>query len=224
MTSLSPYIAYRCIVGSRAYGLETDASDTDVRGFYLPPARLHWSLTKLPEQLECEERQECIWELEKLLRLALGSNPNVLECLYTPLVEHTSPIAEELREMGEAFLSKLAFERYMGYADAQFRKMEASMQTRGQVKWKHAMHLIRLLIAGEHLLREGRVLVDVRDHREVLLSIKRGERTWEEVATMRAQRSEALQAAASRTTLPEEPDRQRVDDFLIRARRAMVDV
>ena len=29
---LEDHIIYRCIVGSRAYGLETDASDTDLRG------------------------------------------------------------------------------------------------------------------------------------------------------------------------------------------------
>ena len=32
---LEPHVIYRCIVGSRAYGLDTDASDTDLRGIYL---------------------------------------------------------------------------------------------------------------------------------------------------------------------------------------------
>src|SRR4051812_10237498 len=37
-------VIYRCVIGSRAYGLEHDDSDTDRRGVYLPPAELHWSL------------------------------------------------------------------------------------------------------------------------------------------------------------------------------------
>ena len=37
-------VIYRCIVGSRAYGLNHADSDTDRRGIYLPPADLHWSL------------------------------------------------------------------------------------------------------------------------------------------------------------------------------------
>ncbi|MEZ4727824.1 MAG: nucleotidyltransferase domain-containing protein [Caldilineaceae bacterium] len=40
------------MVGSRAYGLAHEESDTDRRGVYLPPADLHWSLYGVPEQLE----------------------------------------------------------------------------------------------------------------------------------------------------------------------------
>src|SRR6267154_1000197 len=34
---LEPLIIYRCVVGSRAYGLDHDDSDTDRRGIYLAP-------------------------------------------------------------------------------------------------------------------------------------------------------------------------------------------
>src|SRR5690349_14259294 len=37
---LQPFVIYRCRVGSRAFGLVTDESDDDIRGIYLPPARL----------------------------------------------------------------------------------------------------------------------------------------------------------------------------------------
>src|SRR6185295_2817847 len=37
---LEKLIIYRCVVGSRAYGLETDDSDVDRRGVYLAPAEL----------------------------------------------------------------------------------------------------------------------------------------------------------------------------------------
>ena len=69
--NLRPWIVYRCQVGSRAFGLANDDSDDDIRGIYLPPARLHWSLFKLPEQLEfnAEDRDEVYWELEKFLKL-----------------------------------------------------------------------------------------------------------------------------------------------------------
>ena len=40
---LYQFVIYRCIVGSRAYGLEEDSSDIDRRGIYLPPADLEWS-------------------------------------------------------------------------------------------------------------------------------------------------------------------------------------
>ena len=48
--NLYDYVIYRCVVGSRAYGLDNENSDTDRRGIYLPPADLHWSLYGIPEQ------------------------------------------------------------------------------------------------------------------------------------------------------------------------------
>ena len=117
-------VIYRCIVGSRAYGLDNEQSDTDRRGIYQPPAMLHWSLYGIPEQLENKENQECYWELQKFLILALKANPNVLECLYTPLVETVSPVAQELLEIREIFLSQLVYQTYNSYVLSQFKKME----------------------------------------------------------------------------------------------------
>src|SRR6059058_727082 len=50
--NLYQYVIFRCIVGSRAYGLDHENSDVDRRGIYLPPADLHWSMFGIPEQLE----------------------------------------------------------------------------------------------------------------------------------------------------------------------------
>ena len=57
--ALRPYIIYSCVVGSRAYGLDGPESDTDRRGIYLPPARLHWALAGVPDQIEDVAAQEC---------------------------------------------------------------------------------------------------------------------------------------------------------------------
>jgi len=42
-------VIFRCVIGSRAYGLDDERSDTDRRGIYLPPAELQWSLYGVPE-------------------------------------------------------------------------------------------------------------------------------------------------------------------------------
>jgi hypothetical protein len=216
------YIIYRCVVGSRAYGLDTTASDTDRRGIYLPPARHHWSLRGVPEQWENEATQECYWELEKFLVLALKANPNVLECLYTPLVESVQPPATEVLAAREAFLSQLVYQTYNGYVMSQFRKLEQDLRTKGTLKWKHAMHLIRLLLAGITVLREGYVPVQVGDRRDALLAIRRGEVSWAEVNAWRLALHKEFDAALAGTRLPERPDYARADALLIRARRAMV--
>lgn len=219
---LRPYIVYVCVVGSRAYGLDSAASDTDRRGVYLPPARLHWSLAGVPEQIEDKGAEECYWELQKFLILALKANPNVLECLYTPMVEHATPLADELREMRAIFLSKLIYQTYNGYVLSQFKKLEQDLRTKGAIKQKHAMHLIRLLLAGATALREGIIPVSVTEHRERLLAIKRGEMLWDDINAWRLELHQAFDAAFAATRLPERPDYERVNAFLLRARRSMV--
>src|SRR5207249_5507895 len=102
-------VIYRCVIGSRAYGLEHEESDIDRRGVYLPPAELHWSLFGVPEQLENPQTQDTYWELQKFLVLALKANPNVLECLYTPMVEHATDLARQMLALRERFLSKLVY-------------------------------------------------------------------------------------------------------------------
>ncbi len=161
--TLYPHVIYRCIVGSRAFGLDTDASDTDRRGFYLAPANLQWSLAGAPEQLERPETQETYWELQKFITMALKANPNVLECLYTPLVETVTPLAQELLDMREIFLSRFVYPTYNGYVLSQFKKLEQDLRIKGEPRWKHAMHLIRLLLSGITALREGHIAVRVEE-------------------------------------------------------------
>ncbi|WP_404310940.1 nucleotidyltransferase domain-containing protein [Neorhodopirellula lusitana] len=216
-------VIYRCVIGSRAYGLEDDASDTDRRGIYLPSADLHWSLYGVPEQLENDETQEVYWELQKFIVLALKANPNVLECLYSPIVENVTPLGEELLAMREAFLSKLVFQTFSGYVASQFKKMQTDIRNQGRVKWKHVMHLIRLLLSGTHVLREGVMIVEVGDYRERLLTIKRGEMSFGDADEWRKRLQSDFESAFKTTALPDRPNYERANAFLIRARRRAID-
>jgi uncharacterized protein len=215
-------VILRCVIGSRAYGLDTEASDTDRRGVYLPPAALQWSLYGVPDQLEDEQTQEAYWELQKFLVMALKGNPNVLECLFTPLLEFATPLGEELLAMRATFLSRMVYQTYNGYVLSQFKRMQADIRNHGAVKLKHVMHLIRLLLSGIHVLREGFVPVDVGAHRTRLLQIKTGELPWDEVEAWRLELHAEFDRALEQTTLPERPDYERANEFLVRARQLAV--
>ncbi|MFN9603107.1 MAG: DNA polymerase beta superfamily protein [Planctomycetota bacterium] len=212
-------VIYRCVIGSRAYGLDDEQSDTDRRGFYLPQAQMHWSLYGVPEQLENDATQEAYWELQKFIVLALKANPHVLECLYSPFVEFATPLAQELLSIRKVFLSKLVFQTYSGYVASQFKKMQSDIRNQGRVKWKHVMHLIRLLISGTDVLREGELTVKVRDQREQLFAIKQGEWTFAQADSYRKQLQVEFERAFEKTALPDRPDYERANMFLIDARR-----
>jgi predicted nucleotidyltransferase len=220
--NLFDYVMYRCIVGSRAYGLHDADSDTDRRGIYLPSAEIHWSLYGVPEQIEHKEDQECYWELQKFLILALKANPNVLECLYTPLIETATLLAEQLLNMREIFLSQLVYQTYNSYVLSQFKKMERDLRTTGTIRWKHAMHLIRLLLSGITILKEGFVPVRVEDYRDRLLAIKYQQVSWDEMNHWRLSLHQEFDRTFATTHLPERPDYEKANIFLIQARRSMV--
>lgn len=105
---------------------------------------------------------------------------------------------------------------------SQFKRLEQDLRTVGEIKWKHAMHLIRLLIAGVTALREGHVPVNVGEHRERLLSVKRGERSWAEVNAWRLALHAEFDRAVEATSLPDRPDYQKANALLVWARRSMV--
>ncbi|MEU5433491.1 nucleotidyltransferase domain-containing protein [Streptomyces sp. NPDC020719] len=213
------HTVYSCVMGSRAFGLATSASDTDRRGVYVAPTELFWHFDKPPTHVEGPAEEQFSWELERFCELALRANPNILECLHSPLVEQIDDTGRELLSLREAFLSRRAHETFTGYAVSQRRKLEADVRVHGAPRWKHAMHLLRLLTSCRDLLRTGALTIDVGAGREDLLAVKRGEVPWPRVESRMARLAEECGQALARTPLPAEPDRARVADFLFRVRR-----
>jgi predicted nucleotidyltransferase len=221
---VTPFVVYRVLVGSRAFGLNTDSSDEDRRGVYSPPADWHWGLVKPPEQAETFEPgvEETVWEIEKFVRMALQANPNILETLWSPVVLFADETGEELRRIRTAFLSKHLYQTYSGYVLSQFRLMQKKQANAGTFKAKHAMHLIRLLHSGIHALRDGDIRVDVGEHRDELLAIRRGDVPFDDVMSRALDLDREFQAAFTETKLPDKPDVERANRFLISARRRRV--
>ena len=81
------------------------------------------------------------------------------------------------------------------------------------------MHLMRLLLTGAATLREARVPVRVEAHRDRLLAVKRGEVPWTEVEAWRKELHRDFERALAETKLPERPDYEAANGFLLKARR-----
>jgi hypothetical protein len=216
---------YAAVVGSRAFGLDTDASDTDTRGIFQAPTPAFWSLAKPPPHVDGPAPEWFSWEVERFCELALKANPNCLEVLWSPLPVRITPVGRELLELRGAFVSQLVFQTYSGYVLSQFKKLEADLRQHGAPKWKHVMHLLRLQVAAVGLLRTGRLDIDVGPHRERLLAVRAGQVPWPEVEAWRLALHGELDDALAATVLPAAPDVARVDAWLraIRAASARQD-
>jgi hypothetical protein len=217
------FAIYKCVIGSRAYGLADSESDEDVRGVYLPPASWHWSIFGVPEQIECNVPDLVYWELGKFVKLALKANPNILECLFSPIVMHKIPPFTGILFNKKCFLSKIAYRTYSGYASSQFKKLERDLKVKGKIRWKHAMHLIRLLISGIHLFRTHEIMVDVGEHREKLLGIRNEEVSFDDVSRWNLELQSEFEQAMLETSLPEYPDYEKANELLVGARRAAIE-
>lgn len=141
----------------------------------------------------------------------------------TPLDrDRVEELARELLDLRDIFLSKLIYQTYNGYVLSQFKKMNRDLRNKDSVKPKHAMHLIRLLLSGIQVLKAGFVPVRVEAFRDRLLAIRRGEMPWQEAEAWRLSLHQEFDAAFAKTGLPDRPDYERANEFLIKTRRSMV--
>jgi hypothetical protein len=111
----------KCISGSRAYGLHTPTSDTDLKGVFWLPKNEWYGLT-YTDQVSNETNDEVYYELKRFFELLVKNNPNILELLATPddCLIYRHPLMQLIKV--EDFLSKLCKESFAGYALTQIKK------------------------------------------------------------------------------------------------------
>ncbi len=80
---------------------------------------------------------------------------------------------------------------------------------------KHAMHLIRLLVTGTEIL-EGKGVNTYREkEREFFLDIRNGKYSYNDIFKMVDEYERRFKSAAENTSLPDEPDYNRVEELMI---------
>ncbi len=115
------WLIYEAITGSRAYGLATEGSDTDIRGVFVLPLDLYYSLDYIP-QLSNDSNDIVYYELRRFIELLSKNNPNILEMLAIPsdMVLYRDELMNDVRE--KLFLSKLSEQTFANYAFTQVKK------------------------------------------------------------------------------------------------------
>ncbi len=114
-------ILLECLSGSRAYGLDTPNSDTDIKGVFLLPKEMFFGLTYIP-QISNESNDIVFYELGRFMELLSVNNPNILELLNSPesAVLFRHPSLNILKS--EQILSKLCKDTFGRFALSQIKK------------------------------------------------------------------------------------------------------
>ena len=140
---LGKNIALLAFGGSKAYGLSTPQSDTDIRGIVMPLRsdllggdfimrekdkgndKLIFGINGFEQYLD-RVTDTYLYVLSKIVGLFCKCNPNTIEMLGC-LPEHYAMVSESgriLLENKTMFLSKLAYGSFAGYARAQFQRLK----------------------------------------------------------------------------------------------------
>ena len=164
-------------------------------------------------EIKSDELDVEYFELRKFIKLCLKSNPTVLEILYSPIVKCNS-YGLKLVDNADVFMSQNIYYPYVCYAKDQYKKMLHNFETGNPRAYKNASHIIRLLIAANHALMEGEILVDMFKYRDLLLSIKLGNMSVENIEKNYSYWLQKCDESFIITNLPRVINRERVDKMV----------
>lgn len=88
--------------------------------------------------------------------------------------------------------------------------------------YKHAMHLIRLLIMGTEILSTGKINTYRNVEHELLMDIRNGKYTFSEIFDMADKYEKAYQESVKITRLPDQPNQVIVEELMIKIYERMV--
>lgn len=152
-------LLFATISGAHLYGFASPDSDFDVRGVHVLPLRDVVGLYGTRETIESNvvrdgrELDVATHDATKFFNLLLKKNGYVLEQLLSPLVLHTTPEHDELKEMARDLITRHHSHHYFGFAHTQWKLFEKENPPRV----KPLLYLFRVLLTGIHLMRTGEV-------------------------------------------------------------------
>lgn len=227
------------VSGAHLYGFESADSDYDLRGAHIARVRDVVGLDTPNETYEVMDRSGPVemdivtHDVRKFFGLLLKRNGYVLEQIFSPLVIVGGPQFEELRDIAGLCITRHHRYHYSSFAANQWETVIKS----GEPTVKGLLYTYRVLLAGIHLMRTGRVEANLRTLndefdlayiRELIErkagGTEKGELPEAELDRHRceyARLSELLELESSRSTLPDQPTgRAALNDLLVRVRMA----
>jgi uncharacterized protein len=155
-----PYpLIFTTISGAHLYGFPSPDSDFDLRGVHVLALKEVVGLQIGPETIEKSGVQDGLeidlvtHDARKFFGLLLKKNGYVLEQVLSPLVVHTTPEHEELREIAAQCVTRHHAHHYLGFAETQWKLFEKENPPRV----KPLLYVYRVLLTGIQLMETGLV-------------------------------------------------------------------
>ena len=222
-------LGYRGSIAHNMYIPNSDPNsidDIDTMGVFLFPKESYLGLNSGKETIEefIDKYDMVFYEFKKFIRLLLKSNPNVLGMLWLQPNHYLyrTDIGQMLIDDRDIFTSKLVYKSFTGYAYSQLKRMTHN-STKGYMgkkrkaliekysyDCKNASHCIRLLKMGIEFLSSGELNV-FRHDAPMLLEIKRGEWSLEQVRKEAERLFNLADEAYIRSNLPEKPNYEKAN-------------
>src|SRR3989454_950806 len=181
IVAAQPYpLLFATISGAHLYGFPSPDSDFDLRGAHVLPLEkvigleIHDETVEDSRVIERLEMDIVSHDVREFFGLLLKKNGYVLEQLFSPLIVHTTPEHEELKEICSARISNTSpnplpgrggegvrtgvitkhhSHHYFGFAETQWKLFLKESPRRV----KPLLYVYRVLLTGIHLMRTGEV-------------------------------------------------------------------
>ncbi len=234
-------LQYEVIMGSFAYGVDSDTSDIDVYGFCIPnkttifphmTGKYIFGYDSPPNNFKQWQKHHVkdtkkeydfvIYNIVKFFKLCADGNPNMIDSLFVPrrcIITETQ-LGHRVREARHLFLSKKVWHTFKGYAYSQMHKMKTKKPEGDRRKIieefgfdvKFAYHVVRLLNEVEQILMEQDL--DLERNREQLKSIRKGEWEQKQIEEYFETKEKDLESLYLKSKLPHTPNYDQIRQLL----------
>lgn len=251
LMGVAPFIIdthYEVIMGSVAYGVSSDMSDTDVYGMYCPPIEYIFPHTaghirgfgpKLDyskvdnfqrHHIMCDGREYdlALFSIIRYFDLCMDNNPNMIDSLFVPdrCIVHQDTVGEIMRENRRLFLHKGIQKKLLGYAFGQLKKIRSATRegkrAESVAKYgydvKNAYHVVRLVQQAEMVMTTHDL--DLELNRELLKDIRSGSWTLERLESWFEKRQDDLETLFVTSDLRLTPDYDTIKSLLMQCLEA----
>ncbi|NQT16675.1 MAG: nucleotidyltransferase domain-containing protein [Planctomycetes bacterium] len=224
------------VSGAHLYGFPSPDSDVDLRGCHQLPLEAVVGIGRPKETLEWEtdlhgtEVELVSHDVGKYVRLLVKNNGYILEQVFSPIIVQGQEFLDELRPLARRCITRHHYHHYRGFYATQRKLIEKEDPKRV----KPILYAYRVLMTGIHLLRTGEVeanlprlnesfglsFIDELIARKTVEDAPAGDIDWPFHAAKLEELEAALDRAFEDSKLPEERDRQAVNQFLVELRMA----